>query len=61
MGSRASKPRIPVAQNVDLGRFMGDWYVIAAIGIGAVESDAFDSLEQYELAKNGARQHLGGG
>jgi len=55
MGLRSSKPSVPVAQDVDLGRFMGDWYVIAAIGIAAVESDAFDSLEQYQLAQNGAR------
>lgn len=46
-----SKPLIPVS-NVDLARYMGDWYVIANIPYFA-EKDCFDSIESYALRSDG--------
>ncbi len=44
----------PVAtvENVDLPRFMGDWYVIASIPT-ALEKNAFNALESYRLGADG--------
>ena len=47
----ASKPMATVA-NVDLPRFMGDWYVIANIPTW-IERDARDAVESYRLAPDG--------
>lgn len=44
----------PVAQ-VDLPRFMGDWYVIAHIP-SRLERDAYDAVESYELRPDGRVQ-----
>lgn len=44
-------PVAPVAQ-VDLLRFMGDWYVIACIPT-AIETEAFNAVESYELDEDG--------
>jgi len=41
----------PVSQ-LDLARFMGDWYVLAHIPTRP-ERDAFDALEQYTLREDG--------
>ena len=38
--------------HVDLPRFMGSWYVIGNIPT-AVEKDAYNAIETYELAANG--------
>jgi apolipoprotein D and lipocalin family protein len=50
--SARGKDRIPPVPNVDLPRFMGDWYVIAHIPT-FVERDSFDAIETYELAPDG--------
>lgn len=50
--STAKHPPLPLAQNVDLDRFMGDWYVIAVIPT-FIEEDAYNSLESYELNEDG--------
>ena len=49
--------RIPPADNVDLARFMGDWYVIATIPT-FIEKDAYDALESYSLREDGRVQTL---
>lgn len=46
-----SKP-LQTASNVDLHRYMGDWYVIANIPYFA-EKDCFDSIESYALRPDG--------
>lgn len=48
------KPIPPVAQ-LDLQRFMGDWYVIAHIP-SFPERHAFDAVESYELRPDGRIQ-----
>ena len=49
-GGCASLPqnRMPTVANVDLERFMGDWYVIASIPTPA-EREAKNPLENYRL------------
>ncbi len=46
------KDQIPPVANVDLPKFMGDWYVIAHIPT-FVERDSFDAIETYALAPDG--------
>jgi apolipoprotein D and lipocalin family protein len=58
------KPTIPPVANVDLPRFMGDWYVIAHIPT-FIEKDAYDAVESYALREDGKvqttyRQRKGG-
>jgi apolipoprotein D and lipocalin family protein len=48
-----SAPTIPVAERVDLERFMGDWYVIANIPTSA-EQGAHNAVESYRLDKDGS-------
>ncbi|WP_240499407.1 lipocalin family protein [Oceanococcus atlanticus] len=49
----ASKPDpIPAVDYVDLPRFMGDWYVIGFIPIGA-EADAHNGIESYRIGRKG--------
>ncbi len=48
-------PTVPVAQAVDLPRFMGAWYVIASIP-SYVEREAYDAVESYELRPDGRIQ-----
>ncbi len=43
---------IRTESQVNLERFMGDWYVIAAIPI-FLEKNAYNGLEHYELAEDG--------
>lgn len=43
---------IRTEQYVDLDRFMGDWYVIAAIPT-AIETKAYNAVESYELDEKG--------
>lgn len=47
--------RIPPVAQVDLPRFMGDWYVIAHIP-SRLERDAYDAVESYELRPDGRVQ-----
>lgn len=48
-------PPLPRAQNVDLARYMGDWYVIASIP-SFVERNAYDAVESYALRPDGRIQ-----
>jgi apolipoprotein D and lipocalin family protein len=43
---------MPLAQNLDLQRFMGDWYVIANIPT-FIEKDAHNAVESYRLTEDG--------
>ena len=47
-----SLPRITPARGVDLDRFMGDWYVIAAIP-AFIEREACTAIEHYDRAPDG--------
>ena len=63
-GIARGKTTIPPVPNVDLPRFMGDWYVIAHIPT-FVEKDAYDAIESYALREDGKiqttyRQRKGG-
>jgi apolipoprotein D and lipocalin family protein len=48
----ATHPPIRTAAHVDLGRFMGDWFVIANIPT-FLERGAHNAVERYELAADG--------
>jgi apolipoprotein D and lipocalin family protein len=50
-GCAARGPRLATVSEVDLERFMGDWYVIAHIPT-FVERNAFNAIESYELNGN---------
>jgi apolipoprotein D and lipocalin family protein len=43
---------IPLVKQVDLPKFMGDWYVIAAIPT-AIETQSFNAIENYQLNTDG--------
>jgi apolipoprotein D and lipocalin family protein len=49
----SSAPRIPVATDVDLDRFMGDWYVIANIPT-RFEVGAHNAVESYRRDPDGS-------
>jgi len=49
----SSAPSIPVAERVDLERFMGDWYVIANIPT-SMEKGAHNAVESYRLDPDGS-------
>jgi apolipoprotein D and lipocalin family protein len=51
--SHAPSTSVPHAQNVDLQRFMGDWYVIANIPT-FIEDGAHNALEQYAMNEDGS-------
>ena len=48
----STPPTIPPVANVDLQRFMGDWYVIAHIP-SMPEREAFNAIESYQLDDEG--------
>lgn len=48
----SAPPTIPPVANVDLQRFMGDWYVIAHIP-SLPEREAFNAIETYRLDDEG--------
>jgi apolipoprotein D and lipocalin family protein len=48
----STPPTIPPVANVDLQRFMGDWYVIAHIP-SFPEREAWNAVESYQLDNNG--------
>ena len=52
-GCRNDHPPLALADAVDLGRFMGDWYVIANIPT-RLERDAYNAVESYRLAADGS-------
>jgi apolipoprotein D and lipocalin family protein len=47
------QPPLRTEKQVDLNRYMGEWYVIAAIPL-SVEKDAYNALESYRLDEKGA-------
>jgi apolipoprotein D and lipocalin family protein len=47
LGGCATHPPMPPVTNVDLDRFMGDWYVIASIPT-PFEKDIYNAVETYE-------------
>jgi apolipoprotein D and lipocalin family protein len=49
----SSAPTLPVAEHVDLERFMGDWYVIANIPT-RWEVGAHNAVESYRLDRDGS-------
>lgn len=49
------KSPIPPVENVDLPRFMGNWYVIANIPT-FLERESYDAVETYELREDGKIQ-----
>ena len=49
----SSAPTIPVAADVDLDRFMGDWYVIANIPT-RFEVGAHNAIESYRIDTDGS-------
>jgi apolipoprotein D and lipocalin family protein len=49
----SATPAIPVAERVDLERFMGDWYVIANIPTRP-EKGAHNAVESYRLDEDGS-------
>ncbi len=51
-GCATSRPPIPRMQQVDLQRFMGDWYVIGNIPT-LPERDAYNAVESYALTADG--------
>jgi len=48
-----SQPNIATVPQVDLPKFMGDWYVIAAIPT-LIETEAFNAIESYALEQDGS-------
>jgi len=51
--SHTSEVALPRAKNVDLNRFMGDWYVIANIPT-FIEQGAHNSIESYAMNGDGS-------
>lgn len=47
-----ARPPLPLARKVDLARFMGPWYVIAAIP-ASLEKNAYDAVESYAMNPDG--------
>ena len=47
-----SMPPIQTVDQVDLNRFMGDWYVIASIPT-FIEKDVYNGIESYRLDEDG--------
>ena len=45
-------PEMPLARDLDLQRFMGDWYVIGNIPT-FIEKDAYNAVESYSLTADG--------
>ncbi|MCA9421954.1 MAG: lipocalin family protein, partial [Nitrospira sp.] len=48
----SSPPPIQTASQLNLERFMGDWYVIANIPT-FIETEAFNAVESYRLNDDG--------
>ena len=55
LASCSSYPPMPAVPSVDLNRFMGDWYVIAAIP-SPPERDAYNAVESYARSDDGKIQ-----
>lgn len=48
----SQQPPLRLAPNVDIPRYMGDWYVIGVIPT-FLEKDAWNAVEHYDLAADG--------
>jgi apolipoprotein D and lipocalin family protein len=53
IGCGVSRPKLQPVENVDIQRYMGAWYVIAAIPI-FVEKNAYNAVENYRLDPDGS-------
>ncbi len=53
LGGCQSGPRLATVARVDLDRFMGDWYVLASIPIGA-EKQSYNGVESYRRNADGS-------
>jgi apolipoprotein D and lipocalin family protein len=51
-GCTTTMKPIPLVANVDLPKFMGDWYVIAAIPT-IIEKEVYNGIENYKLNDDG--------
>lgn len=51
-GCTPVKPPLPLVEQVDLQKFMGDWYVIANIPT-FIEKGAHNAIESYRLNPDG--------
>ena len=51
-GCASSLPPLKTVEKVDLPRFMGPWYVIAAIPT-FIETEAYNAVEDYQLRPDG--------
>jgi len=51
--SHTQEKPIPLAEKVDLNRFMGDWYVVANIPT-FIEEGAYNAIESYALNEDGS-------
>lgn len=54
-GAKDGLPPVPRVAQVDLPRFMGDWYVIASIP-SFLEKDTYDAIESYAPRPDGRIQ-----
>lgn len=52
-GCASSLPRLKTAEKVDLKRFMGSWYVLAAIPT-FIETQVYNGIEEYRLLDDGS-------
>jgi apolipoprotein D and lipocalin family protein len=52
-GCSATLPPLKTVDKVDIGRFMGAWYVIACIPT-FIETEAYNGVETYRLAPDGS-------
>ena len=52
LGGCANTPPIDTVEQIDLERFMGDWYVIAHIPT-FIEKQAYNAIESYQLNEDG--------
>lgn len=57
VSTAGGEDKIPPVAQVDLPRFMGDWYVIAHIPT-FIEKDAYDALESYSIRDDGKIQTI---
>lgn len=51
-GCASSLPRLKTVERLDIERYMGPWYVIAAIPT-FIETKSYNAVEEYQLLKDG--------
>jgi apolipoprotein D and lipocalin family protein len=56
-GCATTMPPLKTVDNLDLPRFMGPWYVIAAIPT-FIETEAYNAIEEYQLQPDGTIQTI---